>query len=119
MEDEILEELKRIRKLLEPKPPPPPPRGLLDGFKAFVSKYNVLGMAVAFVLGLYSGALIKAAVDDLIMPVVQLAVPDVQWESLQIGPFRVGHFAGALLTFVMVTFVIFILVRIAKRLGLE
>jgi hypothetical protein len=47
-----VEELRKIRQLLEPKPAPPAPpapKGLLEEFKAFISEYRVLGMAVAFI----------------------------------------------------------------------
>jgi large conductance mechanosensitive channel len=121
-DEEMLEELKKIRELLEPKPappPPPPPKGLLAEFKDFISKYRVMGMAVAFILGLYLGALVQALVDDLIMPIVELATPGVEWELITAGPFRIGHFIGALITFIIVAFVIFILVKITKRMGIE
>ena len=121
-EDAMLEELKKIRELLEPKPappPPPPPKGLMNEFKDFLSKYKVMGLAVAFILGLYLGALVQALVNDLIMPIIQLAMPGVQWELIEVGPFRVGHFIGALITFIIVAFVIFILVKITKRSGIE
>jgi len=50
-QDEILEELKRIRSSLEPKPTPPPkpPESLWGEFLDFVSKYKVMGMAIAFI----------------------------------------------------------------------
>ena len=118
-DDEMLEELKKIRQLLEPKTTPPPPKGMANEFKEFISKYKVMGMAVAFILGLYLGALVKALVDDLIMPIVSLATPGVDWELITIGPFRVGHFIGALITFLIVAFVIFILVKLTKRYGIE
>ena len=118
----MLEELKRIRELLEPKPappPPPPPKGLWAEFMEFISKYKVMGMAVAFIMGIYLGALVNALVDDLIMPIIQLAMPDVVWEEIAVGPFRIGHFVGALITFLIVAFVIFLLVKITKRWGVE
>ncbi len=120
-DDEILEELRRIRILLEPKPapPPPPPKGLWAEFKDFVSKYKVMGMAVAFILGLYLGALVKALVDDLIMPIIELAMPGISWETIEWGPFRVGHFIGAVITFLIIAFVIFLLVKMTKRWGIE
>jgi len=118
-EDKMLEELKRIRQLLEPKPTPPPPKGLWNEFMDFLSKYKVLGLAVAFILGLYLGELVKALVNDLIMPIIQLAVPGVQWENIELGPFRVGNFVGALITFLIVAFAIFVIVKIAKRWGIE
>ena len=118
-DDEMLEELKKIRQLLEPKQTPPPPKGMVNEFLDFISKYKVLGMAVAFILGLYLGALVKALVDDLIMPIVSLAMPGVEWELIAVGPFRVGHFIGALITFLIVAFVIFILVKLTKKWGIE
>ena len=121
-ENEILEELKRIKQLLEPKPTPPtppPPKGFVNEFKDFISKYQVMGIAVAFILGLYLGTLVKAFVDDLIMPITELAIPGIQWELITLGPFRIGHFIGALITFLIVALVIFILVKITKRMGIE
>jgi len=118
-EDRILEELKRIRELLEPKPAPPPKKGLWNEFMDFLSKYKVMGLAVAFIMGIYLGALVKALVDDLIMPIVTLAMPDVEWENMLVGPFRVGHFIGALITFLIIALVIFILVKITKKWGIE
>ncbi len=120
-EDQILEELKQIRTLLTPKPAPPaaPPKGMWAEFIDFLSKYKVMGLAVAFIMGLYLGALVKALVDDFIMPIIEYAVPDVSWEEFLIGKFRVGHFVGALITFVIVAFVIFLLVRLVRRWGIE
>jgi large conductance mechanosensitive channel len=121
-QDEVLEELKKIRQLLEPKPAPPappPPKGLLNEFKDFVSTYKVMGMAVAFILGTYLGNLVQALVNDLIMPIVQLAMPGIKWEDYVLGPFRIGDFGGSLITFLIVAFVIFLLVKITKKWGIE
>lgn len=118
-EDEILQELTKIRELLEPKPSPPPPEGLQNEFKDFLSKYRVMGLAVAFIMGIYLGSLVKALVDDLVMPTITLVTPGVAWESIQAGPFRVGHFLGALITFLVISFVIFVLVKATRRWGIE
>ena len=112
--EEILEELRRIRELLE-QACTPPPRGFWAGFLDFISKYKVMGMAVAFILGVYLGALVKALVDDIIMPLVQFATPNVAWEAIEIGHFRVGHFVGSVITFILIAFVVFLLVKVTKR----
>lgn len=118
-DEEVLAELKKIRELLTkpPAPPAPPkPKGLAAEFKAFLSEYKVLGLAVAFILGLYLGALVKALVGDLILPIVTFALPPgTDINTYMVGPFGVGDFANAALTFVIVALVIFLIVRMANR----
>ena len=140
-EKEMLEELKRIRELLEPKPAPPTPKpkGLWAEFIDFFSKYKVMGLAVAFIMGVYLGNLVQALVTGLVMPIIGLAIPGLgnlatfkvpipstELDSEGNPPagyvgqiFGVGHFLAALITFIIVAFVIFLLVRITKKWGLE
>jgi len=122
-DDEILEELRKIRKLLEPKPAPPPspPKGLWGEFKDFLSKYKVMGLAVAFILGLYLGMLVQSLVTNLIMPIIALILPPEVSLDVQVGPavFGVGNFINALITFLIVAFVIFLIVKVTKKWGIE
>jgi large conductance mechanosensitive channel len=125
-DDEVLEELRRIRTLLEPKPSPPPspPKGLWAEFMDFLSKYKVLGLAVAFIIGLYLGNLVKALVTDLILPLIGLAIPGLGNLSTYTFTvfsqlFSIGDFLAALITFIIVAFVIFLIVKITKRWGIE
>jgi large conductance mechanosensitive channel len=118
-DEEILQVLKEIKALLEPKPAPPPKKGLWNEFLDFISKYKVMGMAVAFILGLYLGTLVQALVNDLIMPIITLALPGIEWEAFVLGPFRIGHFIGALITFLLVAFVVFLIVKLTKKWGIE
>jgi large conductance mechanosensitive channel len=125
--DEMLDELKKIRTLLEPKPAPPPPpapKGLWNEFKDFLGKYKVLGLAIAFIIGVYLGGLVQSLVKDLLLPLIGLAVPglgDLATLSATVGSqsFGVGSFLVALITFIIVAFVIFLVVKIAKRWGME
>ena len=141
-DEEVLEELRRIRTLLEPKPAPPTPppkKGLWAEFMDFLSKYKVMGLAVAFIMGVYLGGLVNALVKDLVMPVIGLAIPGLgNLAAFKIGIppttfdsqgnppidyvgqiFGVGDFLAALITFIIVAFVIFLLVKITKKWGIE
>lgn len=126
-DDEMLEELKQIRALLTPKPappPPPPPKGLWKEFMDFMSKYKVMGLAVAFIMGVYLGALVQSLVKDLILPIIGLAIPglgDLATYVVTVSSqnFGVGAFLVALITFIIVAFVIFLLVKITKKWGIE
>ena len=136
----MLEELKRIRELLEPKPAPPPPKGMWNEFMDFISKYKVMGLAVAFIIGVYLGALVQAFVTGLVMPIIGLAIPglgnlatfkipvpstELDSQGTPIDPnyvgqlFGVGEFLAALITFIIVALVIFILVKVTKKWGIE
>jgi large conductance mechanosensitive channel len=123
-DEKMLEELKRIRELLEPKPAPPPPKGLWKEFMDFISKYKVMGLAVAFILGLYLGQLVQALVKDFIMPIIGLAVPGMKnlaslYYTVSNQIFGIGDFLSALITFIIVAFVIFLIVKITKKWGIE
>ena len=122
----MLEELKKIRELLaaKPAPPPPAPQGLWNEFKAFIENYKVMGLAVAFILGLYLGQLVQSMVTDLIMPIIGLALPgmdNLSTLSVAVGnqEFGIGGFLVALITFIIVAFVIFILVKVTKKWGIK
>jgi len=125
--DAVLDELKKIRELLEPKPAPPAPakpKGMMNEFKDFIAKYKVMGMAVAFIIGLYLGAVVQSLVKDLVLPLIGLAIPGLgNLSTLTITvmnqQFGIGNFLATVITFIVVAFVIFILVKITKRMGIE
>lgn len=123
-EDKMLEELTKIRELLTPKPAPPPPKGMWKEFMDFISKYKVMGLAVAFIIGLYLGALVQSLVTDLIMPIIGLALPGLgnlatYTITVSSQDFGIGSFLVAVITFIIVACVIFMLVKISKRWGIE
>ena len=119
-DEEMLAELKKIREALEKAPPPQPPKGLWNEFKDFLKSYKVLGLAVAFVIGLYLGALVQALVKDFIMPAIGLAIPglaNLATYAVMVTKqsFGVGDFLVALITFIIVALIVFLIVKIAKR----
>jgi len=117
---EMLEELREIRKLLTPAPKPAPPKGVANEFKAFISQYKVLGLAVAFILGIYIGRVVQALVSSFIMPLVEFVYPAIDPDPLnQLYTLNGGPILDSFITFIIVAFVVFILVKIATRLGIE
>ena len=82
-------------------------------FKAFLQKYNVMALAIAFILGAAVGKVVTALVTDLVMPLIGLVMPAVEWKqwALTVGSqkFLVGDFIGAIVDFLIIAFVVFIL----------
>jgi len=123
-DEEMLEELKKIRALLEPKPAPPPPKGMWAEFKGFLESYKVLGLAVAFIMAVYLGGLVQSLVKDLLLPAIGLAIPGLADLSSYAAPvgnqmFGVGSFLVALITFIIVALVIFVIVKVTKKWGIQ
>lgn len=115
-DEAILDELRKIRELLTKPPDAPKPKGMAQEFKAFLAEYKVLGLAVAFILGLYLGGVVKALVSDLILPIISYALPaGTNINTYMFGPFGVGDFLNAVLTFIIVALVIFLIVKMANR----
>jgi len=126
LEQEILDELKKIRDLMSPKPPPPPPKGIWAEFMDFIGKAGVLGLAVGFIMGTYIGKVVSALVGDIIMPIPGAFVGGGDWRKaifmLPIGNgmnFALGDFVGVIVDFLIVLIVIFVIVKYSRKAGLK
>ena len=118
--DDIVSELRDIKKLLMPPPAAAAPKGMWNEFKAFLEQYKVLGLAVGFIMGLYLGSLVKALVTDLVLPIVAFVLPPgTNVNTIMLGPFGVGDFTNNLLTFIIVALVIFLIVKAATRANIK
>ncbi len=92
---------------------------LATEFLEFLKKYQVIGLAVAVIIGAAATNLVNALVSDIIMPFVGVLVPNGDWQTSQlvIGPvkFLAGHFIGALINFVIIAAVVFFIVKFMMR----
>jgi len=118
-DNEMLVELREIRKLLTPPAPPEAPKGLINEFVAFISAYKVLGLAVAFILGIYIGNVVGALVNSFIMPLVAIVYPAINPDPLNPYVLSAGPIMDSLITFIIVAFVVFLIVKIASKLGIK
>lgn len=101
---------------------------MLKEFKEFISKGNVLDMAVGLIMATYFGAIIKSLVNDVIMPPIGNMLGGVDFKELKhvIAEAVVdadgvvttpevamtyGNFINHIITFVIVAFVIFMVVK--------
>jgi large conductance mechanosensitive channel len=89
-------------------------RGLLVEFKNFISRGNVVDLAIAVVLGTAFAAVIKALVADLLTPIIALIFGQPNFGALSFtlngSHFLYGDFINALITFVAVAAAIFFFV---------
>lgn len=79
-----------------------------DEFKAFILKGNVLDLAIAVVIGGAFGKIVTAMVNGLVMPLVSYVLPGGAWQTWVVGKFQVGLILAALVDFVVIALVIFL-----------
>lgn len=112
---------------------------MLKEFKAFVMRGNVLDLAVGIIIGASFGTIVKSLVDDVIMPPIGLVLGNVDFANLFVllkpglkapPPYATvadaqaagavtinyGNFVNNVVTFIIVAFVVFLIVRVANRL---
>jgi large conductance mechanosensitive channel len=112
---------------------------MLKEFKEFAMRGNVIDLAVGIIIGGAFGTIVKSLVDDVIMPPIGLALGNVDFADLfmllkagakSLPPYATlaeaqaagavtvnyGVFVNAVITFLIVAFSVFLLVRAANRL---
>jgi large conductance mechanosensitive channel len=99
---------------------------MLKEFKQFISKGNVLELAVGLIMAVYFGAIVKSLVDHIIMPPIGLLLGNVDFSSLKIvlkgasmiGDVQVpevaisyGLFINTIITFLIVALAVFLVIK--------
>ena len=94
-------------------------KGVLGEFKEFISKGNVLDMAVGLIIGSAFTAIVTSLVDDILMPFIGMILARVNFNSLGVTipwgnkPFlAIGSFLNAVITFLLTAVCVFILVKV-------
>jgi large conductance mechanosensitive channel len=103
-----------------------------EAFKEFIKRGNVLDMAVGIIIGAAFGTVVKSLVDDVIMPPIGLALGGVDFTNLFItlgsgqyaslaeakdagaATINYGLFINNVITFLIVAFAVFVLVRACR-----
>jgi large conductance mechanosensitive channel len=114
---------------------------MLKEFKAFAMRGNVVDMAVGIIIGAAFGSIVKSLVDDVIMPPIGLLLGNVDFSNLFVvlkegataAPYtsvaaakaagavtlNYGLFVNAVVSFTIVAFAVFLLIRTINRLKTE
>lgn len=92
---------------------------MLQEFKEFISKGNLVDLAVAVVLGLAFNAIVQSVVADIFTPLIAaiFGEPDLSSITLEIGDgvIKIGSFLNAVVALLIVAFVLFLVVKAHNR----
>ena len=89
--------------------------GMLREFKEFVTKGNIVDLAVAVIIGGAFGKIVTALTDSIIMPLVAMILGKggMSELSFMVGNtvFPVGVFIQAIIDFILIAFVLFLIIK--------
>ncbi|HET7435737.1 MAG TPA: large conductance mechanosensitive channel protein MscL [Thermoanaerobaculia bacterium] len=98
---------------------------MIAEFRGFLTKTNALALAVGVIIGAAVGSVVSALSADILMPIVSLFLPGGSWRDAKVvlshstdaagkvteNAILYGHFLGTVVDFVIVSFVLFLIVR--------
>jgi large conductance mechanosensitive channel len=94
--------------------------GMVQEFREFAMKGSLVDMAVGIIIGAAVTEMVGALVDSVIMPVVGIFMGGLDFTSLAItvgeANIRYGEFIQALINFVIVAFVIFMILKAINKM---
>jgi large conductance mechanosensitive channel len=94
----------------------------MKGFLDFLKETNALALAVGVIIGGAVGKVVGSLVSDILMPVISLAMPAGDWREAKVALTRtaegaadktigVGAFSGAIVDFVIIAFVVYMITK--------
>ena len=91
-------------------------KGLIEEFKEFIDKGNAMDMAVGVIIGGAFTAIVTALTTDIINPLITLLSGGAAGENgvaipLTIGGFNVGSFISAIINFLIIAIIVFLMVK--------
>ncbi len=96
---------------------------MLQEFRDFIAKGNVMDMAVGIIIGAAFTAIVTSLVDDLINPIISLFMGGIDFSGMgfalgegeEAAVFAYGNFIMALINFLIIAWVVFMLVKMVNR----
>lgn len=90
--------------------------GLVSEFKDFINRGNVMDLAVGVIIGGAFGKIVDSLVKDVVMPAVGAIGGQPDFSAIKAGPVNIGNFLNAIVSFVILAFAVFMLVKAVKAI---
>jgi large conductance mechanosensitive channel len=87
----------------------------LKEFKKFISRGNVMDLAVGLVIGMAFQKIVSSLVGDIALPAISPLLNNINFASWHIGLLMLGNFVTALIDFIVIAFFIFLVVKFVNR----
>jgi large conductance mechanosensitive channel len=90
---------------------------VIQEFKTFISKGNVVDLAVGVIIGGAFGKIVDSMVKDVITPIIGMVGGQPDFSAFKVGPILIGNFINAVVAFLILAAVVFfVLVKPMNKL---
>ncbi len=100
---------------------------LVDDFKAFVMRGNVVDLAVGVIIGAAFGKIVTSLVNDIFMPIIGMIIGNVDFTSLEIkigepvegaeqAAIKYGMFIQEIVNFLIIALCIFMFIKLITKM---
>ncbi len=98
---------------------------MIAEFRGFLTKTNALALAIGIIIGGAVGAVVSSLANDVLMPIIGMVLPAGDWREAKLvlssttnaagevseSAILYGNFAAAILDFIIISFVVFLIVK--------
>lgn len=102
---------------------------MIAEFRGFLTKTNALALAIGVIVGAAVGKVVSALADDILMPFIGLLLPSGDWRQARYvlrattdaagktteSAVLYGHFIGTLLDFLIISYIVFLIVKMLVK----
>lgn len=92
---------------------------MIKEFRDFINRGNLVDIAIAFVMGIAFAAVVTSLTNDIINPIIGKIFNVEDLAAWVVADIRIGAFLVAVINFVIVAFVMFLVVKAYNRLRAE
>lgn len=93
---------------------------MVKEFKEFISRGNMMDLAVGFIIGAAFTAIVNSLVKDLINPLIGLFIGKIDLSNLKFtigeATFKYGSFLNAVINFLIIALVVFFLIKLVNKI---
>ena len=102
-------------------------KAFFNEFKKFISRGNVMDMAVGVIIGGAFTAIVTSLVDDILMPFLSLITGGIDFSAMVIvlgsgenaATLKYGSFIAAIINFLLIAIVIFLLIKAINKMSIK
>ena len=95
-------------------------KGLIDEFKTFIKRGNVIDLALGVIIGSAFSSIVSSLVDDILMPLIGVVIGGYDFSELSIkigqSTIKYGMFIQNIINFLIIAFCVFIFVKLLNKL---